>query len=111
MTKPATTTPVHRAPVRLATVGAAVVVVCLMAIVCALDGGASDPPVPVADVVAIASPATTAPPCIHEVCGDRPTRLRCNHWSGSSCDGFDIHYARHCTCDAWGTVATDGGAP
>lgn len=64
------------------------------------------------------SPVTTtaappAPPCIHETCGDRPARLRCIHGDiiPERCDVYAFEYEHHCTCDAWGTVATDGGAP
>ena len=99
---------------RLAWVGATVLVVGFAALVVCLRDDAA----PVTDDVATAERAPlampagqAAPPCIHEVCSDRPARLRCNHWSGSSCDGFDINYEHHCRCDTWGTVATDGGAP
>ena len=62
------------------------------------------------------SPVTTtaappAPPCIHEVCGDRPARLRCYDYTTHLCRGYAIDYEHRCTCDACGAVATDGGAP
>ena len=103
---------------RLAWAGAAVIAVCLVSLVVCLRGDA----VPVTDDVATAArpPLATmppagpsAPPCIHEVCGERPKRLRCVAAAavgGAKCEAFDIEYARHCTCDAWGTVAADGGA-
>lgn len=56
--------------------------------------------------------APAGPPCIHEVCGERPARLKCDQFSTGRCDGYAVLYERHCVCDRWATLAEeqDGGA-
>lgn len=104
-------TPAERAQGNRIGFGCAVLVICGIALGIGTAIVPATAPAEPSPVAATVTPAPTAPPCIHEVCGDRPARLRCNHWSVSSCDVFDIHYERHYTCDTWGTVAADGGAP
>lgn len=53
-----------------------------------------------------AAPAVVAgPPCIHQVCGERPRFLQCEAWrvghQESACSRFEIQYEHHCVCDAW----------
>jgi hypothetical protein len=55
-----------------------------------------------------AAPPAPAPPCIHEVCADRPVRLRCHGGGMYYCNGYDIDYEWHCRCDTWGVVPPDG---
>ena len=64
-----------------------------------------DPIAPALD----AAPPEPAPPCIHEVCADRPTRLRCANESMYFCRTYVVDYEWHCRCDTWGVVARDGG--
>ena len=45
----------------------------------------------------------TAPPCIHEVCAERPSHLTCDSRGVyNSCDVWRVRYEHHCTCDQWG---------
>lgn len=47
-----------------------------------------------------------APPCIHEVCAERPGKLVCiaeaKGFRESYCGAFVIEYEHHCDCDQWG---------
>ena len=56
-----------------------------------------------------AAPPEQAPPCVHEVCGDRPVRIRCYSATTYFCNEYAVDYERHCHCDAWGVVVKDGG--
>lgn len=58
-----------------------------------------------------AAPPAPAPPCIHEVCEDRPRFLDCvaTGVTPARCDRFEIRYEWHCRCDTWGVVPRDGG--
>lgn len=58
----------------------------------------------------IAAPAPKPPPCVHETCGERPVRYRCESYSTYVCYTYRIEYEHHCTCDRWGDNV-DGGAP
>lgn len=63
-----------------------------------------------ADAPPLSAPPAHAPPpvvCTHEVCGERPTRLRCE--DSSPCTRWRIDYEHHCDCDAWGPAPTEGG--
>jgi hypothetical protein len=67
----------------------------------------ADPIAPALD----AAPPEPAPPCIHEVCGDRPRFLDCvaTGITPARCDRFEIRYEWHCRCDTWGAAPRDGG--
>jgi hypothetical protein len=48
------------------------------------------------------STAPPAPPCIHEVCAERPVRLRCEDINSMHyCRVYAIEYEHHGTCDRW----------
>jgi hypothetical protein len=62
--------------------------------------------------VAVEHDASTAvvqaPPCIHEVCAERPVALvgvGSSSYSGFS--RYSIKYEHHCTCDRWGVPSAD----
>lgn len=64
-------------------------------------------PAPSAPASAPSPPILPPPPCIHEVCSERPAELRCVELREaarylSPCIRFEIQYARHCDCDTWG---------
>lgn len=55
------------------------------------------------------APPVAGPPCIHEVCGERPRFLNCVYTNGGSspsapryCARWAIEYEHHCDCDRWG---------
>ena len=58
-----------------------------------------------------AAPPEPAPPCIHEVCEDRPVRLRCHYGGMYYCNEYVFDYEWHCRCDTWGAVPTRDGGP
>ena len=58
------------------------------------------------------------PPCVHEVCGERPAALQCVYVTtgignrSDVCSRWSIQYERNCMCDTWATVpAPDAGVP
>lgn len=67
-------------------------------------------PVPT-DLKSPAPIVVAPPPCLHEVCAERPSALRCIDSNGHYCSRYVFDYERHCDCDKWATVAQDGGAP
>lgn len=76
--------------------------VAISLIVCACRS--SDPPPIAADPVNSAEPAS--PRCTHEVCAERPKRLRCTNPEygvyNQTCRVYEIDYEHHCHCDTWG---------
>lgn len=50
-----------------------------------------------------------APPCIKDVCAQRPGWLRCESPQTGYCRVYRIDYEHHCDCVAWGPLP-DGGA-
>lgn len=54
------------------------------------------------------APAPTGPPCIHQLCAQRPAFLNCaseavnGQFSTRYCARWEIQYEHHCDCDAWG---------
>jgi len=51
----------------------------------------------------IAPPAPPpGPPCTHEICTERPMRLRCTSSGTYVCHTYEIDYQHHCVCDTWG---------
>ena len=75
-----------------------------IATVLALGAAVSTPAPPPATV----APAPPGPPCIHEVCADRPAGLTCTWWRDGAhevaCGRFKLEYERHCECDTWGSL-------